>query len=107
MEIKLLRMTVLTNRNADEMLLYDHIFHRDMCSMICQTTSRPDWPVHMTSPASCNLFLEMILKINFNNYLLLNEIEFVHIFFFRLQQTYKLLFNVSQKILWILPGASL
>ena len=63
------------------MLLYDHIFLKDMCSMICQTTSRPDWPVHMTSSISCNFF-EMILKTIFNNYLVLNEIEFVHNFFF-------------------------
>ena len=62
------------------MLLYDNIFHRDMSSMICQTTSRPDWTVHMTSPASCNFWGEMILKIIFNNYLLLNKIEFVHNF---------------------------
>ena len=29
----------------------------------------------------CNLFLEMMVKINFNNYLLLNKIELVHVFF--------------------------
>ena len=39
------------------MLLYDHnisqryVFNQ---SMICQTTSRPDNPAHMTSRALCN-----------------------------------------------------
>ena len=64
------------------MLLYDHIFHREMCSMICQTgMPLTDWPRDVTSHHSCNILLEKIVKINFNNDLLLNEIELVHIFF--------------------------
>ena len=51
-------------------------------------------------------FLEKIVKIIFNNYLLLNDIELVHFFTFYFP-TYKLLFNVSQKALWVLSGASL
>ena len=54
--------------------------------MICQTDSPlPDWPRDVTSHHPCNIFLEKIVKINFNNYLLLNEIECVHNFFSRLQ----------------------
>ena len=72
MEIELFRMTVLTNRN-------DQIFSREVCSMICQT-DRPDWPGSVTSQFDV-FFGEMIAKIIFNNYLLLNEIELVHILF--------------------------
>ena len=38
------------------MLLYDPIFHREMCSMICQTgRPLPDhWPRDVTSHHPCN-----------------------------------------------------
>ena len=66
------------------MLLYDPIFHREMCSMTCQTGKPlPDWTKIYDVTDLC-IFLEAIVKINFNNYLLLNEIELVHIFFSRL-----------------------
>ena len=67
------------------MLLYDHIFHREMCSMTCQT-GRPlsDWTKMCDVMYFMLFFLEEIVKINFNNYLLLYEIELVHIFFSRL-----------------------
>ena len=64
------------------MLFYDHIFHREMYSMICQT-GRP--LSHGTNICDVTdrmyFFGEKIVKINFNNYLLLNVIELVHIFF--------------------------
>ena len=66
------------------MLIYDHMFHREMCSMICQTgRPLPDWPGEVTTHHPCNIFLEKIVKINFNNYVLLNEVVLVHIFFSR------------------------
>ena len=65
------------------MLLYDHIFHREMCSMTCQTgRPLPDWIKMCDVMYFMLFFLEVIVKINFNNYLLLYEIELVHIFFF-------------------------
>ena len=65
------------------MLLYDHIFHREMCSMTCQTgRPLPDWTTICDVMDFMLFFLEEIVEINFNNYLLLNEIELVHIFFF-------------------------
>ena len=67
------------------MLLYDHIFHREMCSMTCQTgRPLPDWTTICDVTDFMLFFLEEIVKINFNHYLLLNEIELVHIFFSRL-----------------------
>ena len=60
------------------MLPYDHIFQREMYSMICQT-GRPlsDW-TKICDVTDFMYFLgEKIVKINFNNYLLLNEIELV------------------------------
>ena len=67
------------------MLLYDHIFHREMCSMTCQTgRPLPDWTKIYDVTDLCIFFFEEIVKISFNNYLLLNEIELVHIFFSRL-----------------------
>ena len=66
------------------MLLYDHIFHREMCSMTCQTgRPLPDWTKMCDVMYFMLFFLEEIVKINFNNYLLLYEIELVHIFFSR------------------------
>ena len=43
----------------------------------------PDWTKIYDVTHLC-IFLEEIVMINFNNYLLLNEIELVHIFFSRL-----------------------
>ena len=60
------------------MLIYDHIIHRE--AEICQT-GRPDWPVAADVTKSMYFFGEKIVKIIFNSYLLLNEIELVHIFF--------------------------
>ena len=67
------------------MLLYDHIFDRVMYSMICQT-GRPlsDWTKICDVTDLMSFFGEKIVKISFNNYLLLNVIELVHIFFLRL-----------------------
>ena len=65
------------------MLLYDHIFHREMCLMTCQIgRPLPDWTKMCDVMYFMLFFSEEIVKINFNNYLLLYEIELVHIFFF-------------------------
>ena len=86
------------------MLPYDHIFHREMCSMICQTgRPLPDWPRDVTSITRVIFFREDC-QDQFQYYLLLNEIELVHFFLLLL---INVLFNISQKALWILPGASL
>ena len=66
------------------MLLYVQIFRREMCTIIYQT-GRPDWPGSVTSQFYA-IFFEMIVKIIFNNYLLINEVELVQIFF---TSTYK------------------
>ena len=51
--------------------------------MTCQTgRPLPDWTKIYDVTDLSIFFLEEIVKINFNNYLLLNEIELVHIFFF-------------------------
>ena len=53
--------------------------------MTCQTgRPLPDWTKICDVTDFMLFFLEEIVKINFNNYLLLNEIELVHIFFSRL-----------------------
>ena len=64
------------------MLLYDHIFQRER-DVFNDLPSRPlsDWTKICDVTDCMQFFGEKIVKINFNNYLLLNEIELVHIFF--------------------------
>ena len=49
--------------------------------MLCITNITTDWTKICDVTDFMLFFLEEIVKINFNNYLLLNEIELVHIFF--------------------------
>ena len=47
------------------MLLYDHIFHREMCSMTCQTgRPLPDWPECVTSLILCNFFFKQLFCLS-------------------------------------------
>ena len=78
MEIEILCKTVLTNRNA---ALWSYISQRDVLNDLPNRLASAWLDQNLWRHRFMYFFLEEIVKINFSNYLLLNEIELVHIFF--------------------------
>ena len=81
MEIEILCKTVLTNRNA---ALWSYISQSDVFNDRPSRQASAWLDQNVWRHVFYGFFLEEIVKINFNNYLLLYEIELVHIFFSRL-----------------------
>ena len=81
MEIEIFCKTVLTNRNA---ALWSYISQRDVFNDLPNRQASAWLDQNVWRHVFYVVFLEEIVKINFNNYLLLYEIELVHIFFSRL-----------------------